>query len=105
MLSGWAAPPATVVQSGQGVREIFGGYHWYPARMRKTNAVAEYARVYFDRDHDEMAQALAPRFMNGDYSRNFVETFFARAGDTPAIDNALALDTQIMLVDDPVKRV
>ena len=38
-------------------------------------------------------------------ARNFVEKFFARAGDAPAIDSALALDTQIMLVDDPVKRV
>jgi asparagine synthase (glutamine-hydrolysing) len=105
LLSEEVSKHVKVVQSGQGADEIFGGYHWYPPLMRTNDGVGEYARVYFDRDHDEMAQALAPRHMNGDYSRNFVEKFFARAGDAPAIDNALALDTRIMLVDDPVKRV
>ncbi len=94
-----------VVQSGQGADEIFGGYHWYPPLMRANDAVGEYARVYFDCDHDEMAQAIAPRFMNGDYSRDFVEDFFAKAGATRPIDKALEIDTRIMLVDDPVKRV
>jgi len=105
LLSEEVAKHVKVVQSGQGADEIFGGYHWYPPLMRTNDAVGEYARVYFDRDHDEMAQALAPRHMNGDYSRSFVERFFAHGSDAPAIDNALALDTRIMLVDDPVKRV
>jgi asparagine synthase (glutamine-hydrolysing) len=94
-----------VVQSGQGADETFAGYHWYPPMMRTNDAVEEYARVYFDRDHAEMGEALDPGFMNGDFSREFVESFFARAGGEQAIDNVLALDTQIMLVDDPVKRV
>jgi asparagine synthase (glutamine-hydrolysing) len=94
-----------VVQSGQGADEIFGGYHWYPHMMRANDAVTEYARVYFDRDHDEMRETLAPQLMNGDYSRDFVEDFFARARSTRPIDQTLQLDTQIMLVDDPVKRV
>ena len=94
-----------VVQSGQGADEVFGGYHWYPRMMRANDPVAEYARVYFDRDHDEMSTALAPRFMNGNYSRDFVESFFAGLPDASPIDKALRLDTRIMLVDDPVKRV
>jgi asparagine synthase (glutamine-hydrolysing) len=73
--------------------------------MRTNDPVGQYASVYFDRDHDEMHEALSPDLMNGDYSRELVENFFARAGDALPIDNALALDTQIMLVDDPVKRV
>jgi asparagine synthase (glutamine-hydrolysing) len=105
LLSEEVAKHVKVVQSGQGADEIFGGYHWYPPLMRTNDAVGEYARVYFDRDHDEMGAALAPQLMNGDYSREFVESFFARAGGARPIDNALALDTQIMLVDDPVKRV
>jgi asparagine synthase (glutamine-hydrolysing) len=105
LLSEEVAKHVKVVQSGQGADEIFGGYHWYPPLMRTNDAVDEYARVYFDRDHDEMGAALAPQLMNGDYSREFVESFFARAGGARPIDNALALDTQIMLVDDPVKRV
>jgi len=105
LLSEEVARHVKVVQSGQGADEIFAGYHWYPPMMHTNDAVEEYARVYFDRDHAEMGEALAPRLMNGDYSREFVEHFFARSGGARAIDNALALDTQIMLVDDPVKRV
>jgi asparagine synthase (glutamine-hydrolysing) len=101
----WDSKQVIVVQSGQGADEIFGGYHWYPPMMRANDAVGEYARVYFDCKHDEMAQALAPRFMNGDYSRHFVEDFFAKSGAARPIDKALEIDTRIMLVDDPVKRV
>src|SRR5262245_24445310 len=105
LLSEVVARHVKVVQSGQGADEIFAGYHWYPPMMRTNDPVGQYADVYFDRDHDEMREALAPRLMNGDYSREFVDSFFARAGGARPIDNALTLDTQIMLVDDPVKRV
>jgi asparagine synthase (glutamine-hydrolysing) len=105
LLSEEVARHVKVVQSGQGADEIFAGYHWYPPMMRTNDPVGQYAGVYFDRDHDEMSEMLSPHLMNGDYSREFVENFFARAGGAQPIDNALALDTQIMLVDDPVKRV
>ena len=105
LLSQEVAKYVKVAQSGQGADEIFGGYHWYPALMRSNDPVADYARVYFDRDHDEMAQTLAPALMNGDYSREFVDEFFRTCGSASAIDKTLQLDTQVMLVDDPVKRV
>jgi asparagine synthase (glutamine-hydrolysing) len=105
LLSEEVARHVKVVQSGQGADEIFAGYHWYPPMMRTNDPVGQYASVYFDRDHDEMGEALSPHLMNGDYSREFVENFFARAGGAQPIDNTLALDTQVMLVDDPVKRV
>jgi len=94
-----------VVQSGQGADEIFGGYHWYPPMLTANDAASEYARVYFDRDHDDMGEALAPRYMNGDYSTEFVESFFAGLNGARPIDKVLQIDTEIMLVDDPVKRV
>jgi asparagine synthase (glutamine-hydrolysing) len=52
-----------------------------------------------------MSEAIVPRFINGDYSRDFVETFFSKLGNASPIDKVLRLDTEIMLVDDPVKRV
>jgi asparagine synthase (glutamine-hydrolysing) len=105
LLSEEVSKHVKVVQSGQGADEVFGGYHWYPRLTHANDAVAEYARVYFDRDHDEMSEAIMPRFMNGDYSRDFVEKFFADLGEASPVDKALRLDTRIMLVDDPVKRV
>jgi asparagine synthase (glutamine-hydrolysing) len=94
-----------VVQSGQGADEIFGGYHWYPKLMGSIDPVADYARVYFDRDHAEMRDALQPGLIDVDVSRAFVESFFSKADVAGAIDKVLQLDTQVMLVDDPVKRV
>jgi asparagine synthase (glutamine-hydrolysing) len=94
-----------VVQSGQGADEVFGGYHWYPPMLQSNDALGDYARLYFDRDHDEMKQVLAPRFLNGDYSREFAAAFFRDSGATAPVDQVLQIDQQIMLVDDPVKRV
>jgi asparagine synthase (glutamine-hydrolysing) len=94
-----------VAQSGQGADEIFGGYHWYPALMRSNDATEDYARVYFDRDHAEMAELVAPALMNGDYSRDFVDAYFRNCRGASPIDMTLQLDAEIMMVDDPVKRV
>ncbi len=94
-----------VVQSGQGADEIFAGYHWYPPLMECQDAVAEYSRHFFDRDHEEMGDMLAPEWLSEDYSRAFVSRHFAQPGASAAIDKALRLDTTVMLVDDPVKRV
>jgi asparagine synthase (glutamine-hydrolysing) len=105
LLSQEVSKHVKVVQSGQGADEIFAGYHWYPKLMESTDPVADYARVYFDRDHAEMREALAAGLVDRDVSRDFVETFFSRSPGASPIDKTLQLDTQVMLVDDPVKRV
>ncbi len=94
-----------VVQSGQGADEVFGGYHWYPKLIGSRDATADYAKVYFDRDHREMREVLSPDYLDGDYSRDFVARYFDGVASSSPVDKALQLDTQIMLVDDPVKRV
>jgi asparagine synthase (glutamine-hydrolysing) len=53
-----------------------------------------------------VAELLTPEaLVDTDVSREFVEAHFARPGADSAVDAALRLDTTIMLVDDPVKRV
>ncbi|MYZ46715.1 N-acetylglutaminylglutamine amidotransferase [Propylenella binzhouense] len=95
-----------VVQSGQGADEIFGGYHWYPPLASSNDPVADYAGAFFDRDHATLARQLSPDWLvEEDVSRDFVAGHFAGAGAADAVDRALRLDSQVMLAEDPVKRV
>ncbi len=105
LLSQEVSQHVRVVQSGQGADEIFGGYHWYPPLLDSITPVDDYAHVFFDRDQAEMARVLDPRMLADDPSRRFVAEHFAAPGATRAVDKALRLDTTVMLVDDPVKRV
>lgn len=105
LLSQEVAKHVKVVQSGQGADEVFGGYHWYPPLADSKNPVDDYCNVFFDRDQDEYASVVHPDFVQDNYSRDFVRSFFnSNKADNP-VDKALLLDTTVMLVDDPVKRV
>ncbi|MCG5446536.1 N-acetylglutaminylglutamine amidotransferase [Micromonospora sp. NIE79] len=108
LLSEEVSQRITVVQSGQGADEILAGYDWYPpmANVARADAVEAYARVFFDRRHDALGGHLAPEWMlDHDASLEFVAAHFAAAGADTALDAALRLDSLVMLVDDPVKRV
>jgi len=105
LLSEEVAKHVKVVQSGQGADEVFAGYHWYPKMMDAADPVAAYQAAFFDRDHDEFSRTVLGKYFEDDYSRAFVAEHFARPGADRAVDKALRLDTTIMLVDDPVKRV
>jgi asparagine synthase (glutamine-hydrolysing) len=110
LLSQEVAKTIKVVQSGQGADEVFGGYHWYPPMLRApasdTLGVETYAAAFFDRLHPEMAEILMPEYVpDANHSRAFVEAHFAMDGAETPVDRALRLDTTVMLVDDPVKRV
>ena len=94
-----------VVQSGQGADEVFGGYHWYPALQGSRAPVADYLKAFRDRDHEEYRATVHPDYATEDLSARFVAERFGMPGTGDPVEQALRLDTTVMLVDDPVKRV
>jgi asparagine synthase (glutamine-hydrolysing) len=107
LLSQEVAKSYKVVQSGQGADEVFAGYSWYqPLRDAAGSGADEYQAAFFDRPHEEMAQTLTRAYLaDDDVSGTFLDRHFDEAGADVAVDRALRLDTEVMLVDDPVKRV
>ena len=96
------------MQSGQGADEVFAGYHWYPpVHGAAATRSPPTPQAFFDRPHAAMAEVLEPRVprRRATSAGDFVRDHFARPGADTALDRALRLDTEVMLVDDPVKRV
>ena len=110
LLSEEVAKHVKVVQSGQGADEVFAGYHWYPPMLDPGAAVdggvLAYSQAFFDRPDEAMAEVVAAAHRcPDDASGAFVSSHFGRPGASTPIDRALRIDSEIMLVDDPVKRV
>jgi asparagine synthase (glutamine-hydrolysing) len=97
-----------VVQSGQGADEVFAGYSWYqPLADAPGTGAAEYIAEFVDRSHAESSAARSTRVCGSTSTprASLVERSFAAPGASTAVDRALRLDSEVMLVDDPVKRV
>ncbi|HEY5834291.1 N-acetylglutaminylglutamine amidotransferase [Streptomyces sp.] len=108
LLSEQVSKHVSVVQSGQGADEIFAGYRWHPAlaAVPREREPETYTQVFFDRSHAELSRILTPDLLaDHDVSGDLVRTHMAVEGAETALDAALRLDTHVLMVDDPVKRV
>jgi len=106
LLAEQVSKEVSVVLSGQGADEVFGGYFWYPAMESFSgNAVDRFRHHYFDRDHDEMMELLSPEFHGEDYSAGLMASLLEAPGADTFMDQVLRADSTTLVVDDPVKRV
>ncbi|MFV3330108.1 N-acetylglutaminylglutamine amidotransferase [Pseudomonas sp. NY15437] len=105
LLSREVSKHCKVVQSGQGADELFAGYHWYPKVAGAKDPLQAYRAAFFDRSHGEYLATVREAMRVEDVASEFVREHFAQPGAQDPVDKALRLDSTIMLVDDPVKRV
>src|SRR5450830_117554 len=95
-----------VVMSGQGADEVFGGYFWYPKMDAAQGSPLErFSQHYFDRDHTEYLQMIAPAFQVGDVTSALIADELSKPQADTFLDQVWRLDATTLIVDDPVKRV
>tara|TARA_Y100001935_G_C17294002_1_gene505062 strand:- start:477 stop:2252 length:1776 start_codon:yes stop_codon:yes gene_type:complete len=107
LLSEKVAQKIKVVQSGQGADEVFGGYFWYLKMMEEKNGTRldRFKKYYFDREHSELGEMFERKYINENYTAEFIENKLENSDSREFIDSVLQLDVTTLIVDDPIKRV
>ncbi len=106
LLSERVSKEVKVVLAGQGADEVFGGYFWYPLMDAEVGpAVERFSRHYFDRDHAEYLEMIAPAWHVPDVTTDLVARELAKPQADSFLDEVWRFDATTLIVDDPVKRV
>ncbi len=106
LLSEKVSKEVKVVMSGQGADEVFGGYFWYPKMNAESGSPLErFSKHYFDRDHAEYLQMIAPAWAATDVTSELIEKELTKPNSAEFLDQVWRLDATTLIVDDPVKRV
>ena len=106
LLSERVSKEVKVVLAGQGADEVFGGYFWYPLMDAETGpAVERFSRHYFDRDHAEYLEMIAPAWHVPDVTTELVARELGLPQADTFLDEVWRFDVTTLIVDDPVKRV
>lgn len=102
------AEQCNVVQSGQGADEIFAGYNYHRAAesVPREQALGVFREAFVDHTHQELAEILNPAWLAPtDVSHELLVDRLSAPGAETAVDAVLRLETQLLMADDPVKRV
>ena len=108
LLSKTVTQHVKVVQCGQGADEVFGGYGYHQplARVGRSEAQQAFTASFVDHSHEKMLRMLEPEWFTGpDVSGQVLASHLAAPGADTALDAVLRLDTHLLMVDDPVKRL
>ena len=96
----------SVVQSGQGADEVFGGYFWYPEMQAENKfSIESFAKHYFDRNHEEIKETLNADLVAEDFTSQKITQLLNAANTEDFLAAVLHMDVTSLIVDDPVKRV
>jgi asparagine synthase (glutamine-hydrolysing) len=97
-----------VVQCGQGADEVFAGYAYHQplAAAGRQDALRTFSASFVDHSHEDLMGILEPEwFCGSDVSRKVLAAHLETPGADTALDAVLRLDTHLLMVDDPVKRL
>ena len=97
-----------VVQCGQGADEVFGGYGYHQplGSVGRAGALSAFSASFVDHSHEELLNILEPEWDCGsDVSNEVLAANLQAPGAETALDAVLRLDTHLLMVDDPVKRL
>ncbi|WP_458106505.1 N-acetylglutaminylglutamine amidotransferase [Arthrobacter sp. R3-55] len=97
-----------VVQCGQGADEVFAGYRYHQplASVPRDQALSTFTSAFVDHTNHQVADMVEPEWWTGkDASRDLLAAHLAQPGADTALDAVLRLDTHLLMVDDPVKRL
>ncbi|WP_258803038.1 N-acetylglutaminylglutamine amidotransferase [Pseudarthrobacter sp. NS4] len=108
VLSKTVAEHLKVVQCGQGADEVFAGYRYHQplAGVGRQDALSAFSKSFADHTHEDLVGILEPEwFCGSDVSSQVLAANLDAPGADTALDAVLRLDTHLLMVDDPVKRL
>jgi asparagine synthase (glutamine-hydrolysing) len=82
------------------------GYHQPLASVTRGRALETFSASFADHNHEDLLRILEPEwFCGSDVSTQVLASNLNAPGADTALDAVLRLDTHLLMVDDPVKRL